>query len=79
MVQADGGENALDLLRPYRPGGAGTVLLAAEAVSAAIAQNHTYGDGLYAVCDYLGQAHRDLRRDLDRCLDQARAAQSLPQ
>lgn len=46
---------------------------------AAIAQNHTYGDGLYAVCDYLGQAHRDLRRDLDRCLDQARAAQSLPQ
>ena len=54
-------------------------LLAAEAVSAAIALNHTYGDGLYAVCDYLGQAHRDLRRDLDRCLDQARAVRSLPQ
>ena len=30
MVQADGGEDALDLLGPHGPGGAGAVLLAAE-------------------------------------------------
>ena len=31
LVQANGCKDPLDLLRPYRPGGAGAVLLAAEA------------------------------------------------
>ena len=45
---------------------------AAGAVSAAISQDHFYEEGLYAVCDYLYEAQKKLRRDLDRCLEQVR-------
>ena len=41
------------------------------AVSAAISQAHCYGEGLYAVCDYLYEVQGKMRRDLDRCLEQA--------
>ena len=38
---------------------------------AAISQAHCYGEGLYAVCDYLYEVQGKMRRDLDRCLEQA--------
>lgn len=44
---------------------------AVGAVSAAISQAHCYGEGLYAVCDYLYEVQGKMRQDLDRCLEQA--------
>lgn len=45
---------------------------AARAVSAAISLDHAYGEGLYAVSDYLYEAQKKMRGDLDLCLAQVR-------
>ena len=45
---------------------------AARAVSAAISQDHAYGEGLYAVSDYLYEVQEKIRGDLDLCLAQVR-------
>ena len=47
---------------------------AAEAVAAAISQSSVYGDGLFAVSDYLDEAQEQMRRDLDLCLERLKAA-----
>ena len=47
-------------------------ICAVGAVSAAIAQQHRYGDGLEAVWEYLEEAQRRMRRDLDLCIDHMR-------
>ena len=48
---------------------------AARAVSAAISQDHAYGEGLYAVSDYLYEVQEKMRGDLDLCLAQVREGQ----
>ena len=50
-------------------------LKAAEAVSETLAPSSSYGEGLYAVCDYLFEAEKNMRRDLDRCLERIRGKQ----
>ena len=46
--------------------------LTARAVSAAISQDHAYGEGLYAVSDYLYEVQEKIRGDLDLCVAQVR-------
>ena len=48
---------------------------AARAVSAAISLDHAYGEGLYAVSDYLYEVQEKMRGDLDLCLAQVREGQ----
>ena len=48
---------------------------AARAVSAAISQDHSYGEGLYAVSDYLYEVQEKMRGALDLCLAQVREGQ----
>ena len=50
-------------------------LKAAEAVSEMLAPSSSCGEGLYAVCDYLFEAEKNMRRDLDRCLERIRGKQ----
>ena len=50
-------------------------LKAAEAVSETLAPSSSCGEGLYAVCDYLFEAEKNMRRDLDRCLERIRGKQ----
>ena len=65
--------------RPAGPGGGSGAarlgLKAAEAVSETLAPSSSCGEGLYAVCDYLFEAEKNMRRDLDRCLERIRGKQ----
>ena len=42
-------------------------------VSAAMAQSRPYSDGLEAVWEYLEQAQKQTRKDLDRCFEHMRS------
>ena len=48
-------------------------ICAVGAVSAAMPQSRPYSDGLEAVWEYLEQAQRQTRKDLDRCFDHVRS------
>lgn len=48
-------------------------ICAVGAVSAAMAQSRPYSDGLEAVWEYLEQAQKQTRKDLDRCFEHMRS------